>query len=580
MARLMARRRSVTARSTARLSATVLACVAAPLWLRAQAADSTTHCDGERISAIDVVRSERVAIDRAHTPGFLRAVLKPLLYGAPTRAEAITPYLQLHVGGTCTALARTESERLLRRLPYLADARVTTTSDGSGGVRVTVETTDDLRPVIGLGVKGSQFNDLELGSTSIGGSGQLAALRWRDGGAFRDYLGARYTHYHLLGGPNLAQFAIARTPLGSFTSVSVQRPFLTDLQRVAGFGGYLKDDGYLEFARRDGEPLSLRTARERVDGGFAARLATHGVGSWLAGALVMHEQRSSGDDAVRITDRGLLDTTAVELRQRYPNTSITRAGIVLGARALTFVKATAFDGLESVQDVGRGIQLSTVFGRGISGDHAPFLAGDLYTGVGTARNFIGLRVQAEARRDGAGWGNEVLSGRLAWYSRPSARQTRVVTVEYAGASVDSIPFQLPIADGTTGMRGYSGSRLSGGQRVIARAERRFLFPGLGKAFGWGAAGFVDAGQMWKGRVPFGESAFRSSAGLSLLAAVPRASRSVARVDVGYPLVKDPHAKGVDVRVSYSVAARAFWREPAALARVRVMNPTADIFSWP
>jgi hypothetical protein len=86
--------------------------------------------------------------------------------------------------------------------------------------------------------------------------------------------------------------------------------------------------------------------------------------------------------------------------------------------------------------------------------------------------------------------------------------------------------------------------------------------------------------MWAARVPFGESAFRSSAGVALLAAVPRASRSLARVDIAYPLVPDAHAKGVDVRVSYRVAARAFWREPFALSRVRVTSPTTDIFSWP
>lgn len=542
--------------------------------------DSLPNCEGLRVSAVDIVRSDRVALDRTKTPGFLRAVLKPLLYGAPTRAPALTPYLQLRVGSSCTEFARAESERLLRRLPYIADASVHTAPDGAGGVRVTVETTDDIRPIIGAGVSDSRFTDLELGSTSIDGSGQLAALRWRDGGAFRDFLGARYTHFHALGGPNIAQLAYSRTPLGSFAQAGLQRPFLTDLQRLAGFAGYLKDDGYLDFARTSGERLSLRTARERVDAGFAARLSTHGTGSWLVGALVMHEQRSAGDDAVRITDRGLFDTTAVELRDRFPNTQETRVGVVVGGRALTFVKATAFDGLESVQDVGRGVQLSTVFGRGFSGDRAPFAAADLYTGVGTAANFVGLRVQGEARRDGAGWGNAVVSGRLAWYSRPSPKQTRVVSVEYAGANVDSVPFQIAIADGATGLRGYSGSQLSGARRLIVRGERRLLFPGLGKAFGWGAAAFADAGQTWAGSVPFGESAFRASAGLSLLAAVPRASRSLARVDVAYPLVKDAHAKGVDVRVSYRMAARAFWREPFALARVRVMNPTTDIFSWP
>lgn len=534
-------------------------------------------CDGQRISAVEIVRSDRVSLDRTKTPAVLRTLLKPLLYGAPTQATALAPYLHVRAGERCTEFARTESERLLRRLPYIADATITVVDDSAGGVRLRVETVDDIRPIIGAGVRDSRVTDIELGSTSISGSGQLAAVRWRDGGAFRDFLGARYTHFHLLGGPNIAQLAYARMPLGSMGIVGLQRPFLTDLQRLAGFAGYLKDDGYQEFTRTDGSGLSLAASRERIDAGFAARLATHGTGSWLAGALVMQEQRGAGVDAVLLDARGRTDTSTVELRRRFATTRVTRAGVVLGVRALTFVKATAFDGLESVQDVGRGVQLSTVIGRGISGDRHPFASADLYTGVGTAKNFVGLRVQGEARQDGAGWGNAVISGRLAWYRRPSERRTQVVSVEYAGADVDSLPYQIPIADGATGLRGYSGSRLSGARRLIVRAEKRRLFPGLGQAFGWGAAGFLDAGQTWAGRVPFGESAFRSSLGVSLLAAVPRASRSVARVDVAYPLVRDAHAKGVDVRVSYRVAARAFWREPFALTRVRITNPTADIF---
>lgn len=51
-------------------------------------------------------------------------------------------------------------------------------------------------------------------------------------------------------------------------------------------------------------------------------------------------------------------------------------------------------------------------------------------------------------------------------------------------------------------------------------------------------------------------------------------------DVAYPLVRDAQAKGVAVRASHRVAARAFWREPFAPTRVRVTSPTAENFRWP
>ena len=79
---------------------------------------------------------------------------------------------------------------------------------------------------------------------------------------------------------------------------------------------------------------------------------------------------------------------------------------------------------------------------------------------------------------------------------------------------------------------------------------------------------------------FGETGLRTSAGISVLAAVPRASRSAARVDVAYPLARDQHAKGFDIRVTYRITGRGFWREPAQLTRARLGSPTTDIFSWP
>ncbi|MBX9857307.1 MAG: hypothetical protein K2Y26_17385, partial [Gemmatimonadaceae bacterium] len=141
-------------------------------------------------------------LDRARVPGVVRRAVAPLLIGTPSRSNSITPWLLLREGQECTEWRRAESERLLRTLPYLADATVSVVEEGNG-VAIVVETVDDLRPIIGLGVRGTAVTSAEFGSTSIDGSGQLASVRWQEGRAYRDGLGLRYTHYHALGGPNL-----------------------------------------------------------------------------------------------------------------------------------------------------------------------------------------------------------------------------------------------------------------------------------------------------------------------------------------------------------------------------------------
>lgn len=546
-----------------------------------ESAERLVSCDGKIIARIDIQRSNRTVMDKQRAPEWARAALQPLLLGTPTRPSAIQPFVQLKEGKSCTEQRRSETERLLRLQPYLADARVRVFDESDGRVRILVETVDDFRPIFGLGLRNSRPSEIELGNSNIAGSGQTAAVRWRDGGAFRDGFGVRYADYHLFGAPNIALVDMARTPLGSFTNVSLGRPFYTDLQHTAGYAGYVKDDGYASFTRTAGDAFSIASSRERADAGFAVRLNTIGRVTYLLGALTSFERRTNGGQVVRLTDRGLVDTTDAALTNRFGAQTSTRVGAVLGIRALTFVRVTAFDGLEAAQDIARGMQVSTTVGKGVGGDDSRrFATADLYTGVGNARSFVGLRVQAETRQNPTGWGDGVVSGRLAWYARPSPRQTGIVSVEYVSATTDSVPYQLSIADGLSGVRGYTGSRLSGARRAIVRGERRFIMPGISRYLGWGLAGFADGGQMWAGKVPYGESAFRGSVGVSVLAAVPRASRSLARVDIAYPLVADRHAKGVDVRVSYRATARAFWREPSQIARARLANPTTDIFTWP
>jgi hypothetical protein len=81
-------------------------------------------------------------------------------------------------------------------------------------------------------------------------------------------------------------------------------------------------------------------------------------------------------------------------------------------------------------------------------------------------------------------------------------------------------------------------------------------------------------------VPYGQSTgLRTSVGAGLLAAVPRQSRRLIRLDVAVPLVHDPHG-GYEVRLTTSRPIRGLWREPGDVARVRAILPPAGIFAWP
>src|SRR5262245_18826429 len=100
----------------------------------------------------------------------------------------------------------------------------------------------------------------------------------------------------------------------------------------------------------------------------------------------------------------------------------------------------------------------------------------MYAGGGTARSFIGMQASIETGRSGCEWRDMIAEGRLAWYSRPSRRRTRIASVEYSGAWNTTVPFELRLGTERVGIRGYEDSQTAGGRRAVARLEERLVFP--------------------------------------------------------------------------------------------------------
>ena len=556
-----------------------LCSAAAPLAAQqSSASPDTIACDGLVVSGVDIVREEPRLIGRS-APKFTRPVLRFVLAHSLTRDEAVAPFLLLEPGDQCSAFRLAESARVLRAQPYLADAQVTAVPDGSGGVRIRVETVDEIPLIVGGGVRDGSLSKLEYGNANVGGRGLYAAASWRDGFAFRDGIGLRLRRYHLLGKPIRLGANIERAPLGRDIALEASRPFYTRFQHTGWHAGVHDVTGYTSFQRPDSGRLSLRYHRTRADAGAVFRFG--GTSALLfAGPFLTHQYFRPSSEAVVIHADGITADPDTVLDDRYSATRSTRLAGVLGARWLSFLEVHGFDALTGPQDVARGVQATIALGRSLEGDRGTVAAGQLFAGAGGTRNFVGLSVLSEGQQRGGRWEDAVVSGRLAWYTKPSLRQTRIFGAEYSGAWRANEPFQLALGNEQGGMRGYGDSRVVGARRAVARAEQRWIVGPQSRLLAFGAAAFSDVGKVWAGDVPFGATTgVRASAGISVLASVPRESRRVLRVDLAYPLVDDRHAT-YEIRVTTSRTPRTFWREPGDIGRLRAVLPPVGVFGWP
>ena len=537
------------------------------------------RCNGETVGVVTVVRGETVMIERS--AGWLRPALRAALGGAPTRESAVSPFLLVRQGDKCTELALTESERVLRAQPYLADARAVVTPDTGGTVRVDFSTTDDIRPVVGLGVKGGSPTRLKLGSGNVAGYGMATAAQWQQGFAFRDGWSLRFADYHTFGRPYLFDTQLERSPLGEITTATLSKPLYSQIQRIAWSATVARVDRYQRFLRGGNvDPLSLDVERRGWETDVVYRIGGRSFGLF-AGMLAGGDWVSPADRGVIITNDGFVADSDSTLGPRYAKHTRTLVSALLGARALRFFKAEGFDALEGAQDVARGVQIGGLLGHGVGAtSDAWFTGGQMYAGGGTPRSFFGMQMSLETGHSNGEWNDMIAEGRLAWYSRPSKRRTQIASFEYSGAWSTTVPFQLLLGTDHAGLRGYEDSRTAGGRRAVARLEERLIFPGFKKYLGFGGAAFVDAGKMWAGDVPFGQTVNpRVGAGVGLIVAVPRSSRQNLRVDVAAPLIHDTGAKW-GVNFTITSGRPRFWRPAADLARARSAAQTPVVFGWP
>jgi hypothetical protein len=506
------------------------------------------------------------------------------LHHATTRDNVIRRFVTLEVGRPCTEFRRAESERLLRAQPYLASAHVRTFAEPGGGVRVEVETVDEVPAVLDARFRRGQPAAFTAGNENIFGRGVHAEARVERGFAYRSGFGGTVTHYHFLGKPYTLRLDGQRDPIGGHWAVSAGHPFLTDLQQIAWHAGARSSRNFrLLEPRGEGSFLALGVRREAWDVGGVIRFGPPGQ-LWLVGGVVTGERTTPSENPVLITRDSMFAPSPADRALPYEAHRATRLNVVTGVRALEFIQAQGLDALTATQDIARGVQVGLIAGHGMpaQGDDDMFLAGNAFAGLGSRTSYFGVRVDGEARYDHEtrNWDGVLGSGRAAWYLKPAVAWTTIVSVEAAGGWTVRVPFNLRLDDREAGIRADIDNRYLGTARVVGRLEQRWSGASITDRGDFGLAGFAEVGRLWKGDAPFGlDIPHQVALGISLLGAMPAGGQRLARLDIAVP-VSGPANRTVEVRFSFADWTRAFWREPSEVVRARAGAVLADIFSWP
>jgi hemolysin activation/secretion protein len=173
-----------------------------------------------------------------------------------------------------------------------------------------------------------------------------------------------------------------------------------------------------------------------------------------------------------------------------------------------------------------------------------------------------------------------LNGTGYWaFSENSTLTGRILVT--SGSRMDR-PFQLTLG-GREAVRSYNEDAFPGAKRFLATLEQRIPFPGLSIPFAdLGLAGFVDAGKMWAGTVPYGaESKWEAGVGLGIRIGLPAGGHNVLRMDLGIPVTGQREEKGVVFRLYtelFGLLERRFW--PTQTDRSRWYGVEPDLTTRP
>ncbi len=445
-----------------------------------------------------------------------------------TRERVIQRELLFTVGDPLSQELIEQTERNLRALRFLRDARIETTlvdTNGDGVIdqaNLLVQTWDtwSLSPRL-------DFSSIDVRSTweigasekNLFGLGKEVSVSRRqtlDRGVTR----LLYRDQQLGGSRFILTTSLATLTDGNDGYLALERPFfsLQDQWSIAvKAGGFARDDPLIEAGKRVDH---LRHTARWADLEFGRAIRRQPTG-----ALRLH--------------------AAYRLRKEEVGPERRQFGIVevgLSSTEHRFVQRTHVNRFERTEDFNLGSQSLVTAGistpqLGGQGPRALFFSASHQQAIefSPAKFFIG-NVQATGRSREGSWENALITVGVRYLQKHALRHALLGRLEYKQGHRLDPEVQLRLG-ADNGLRGYPVRQFVGTRTLLFSAEERwFIADDIGQLVSMGLAAFVDSGFAW----PDGRSVhlrdLRTAIGASLLVGSNRlSSRPGIRFDFGYAL---------------------------------------------
>ena len=471
-----------------------------------------------------------------------------------TRDYVILRELLFKTGDVYTVEDELESERILRRKPYLGDAEIGATwDDETSTVEITVLVTDlwSMIPALDIPAFSKDSSDVfvQVVDSNMFGTGNLAQFRYQRiseaGERTRSLIRTRYTDPRLFSTHWEFDGYYIQQRMGDSWQVSLQRPQYTLKTRwSAAFMASEHIDSkhwYEQGAPTDKYSRSRQRSTGQITRFIGDRHKQLQFSAWgLA-------ERSKFN---LLGTRSSPDFSATWGATKHQNSrfaprdrDVKILGISIGRRDIDFVRTRYVNQMGRVEDiaVGYGYSMSIGYGSPLYGsDRSETLLNWLFSLTLAHQDLFFLNTHADFTTRLSDEPREsVFNGRIKMVRKNLLYQTlaaQLSTVFEFGLEGES----QVILDGENGLRGYSPYAFSGEKMIILNIESRSIFRDgiFEKLESWvvvGSALFLDVGYVWNG----GElvlSEPKRSIGMGLRFSIPRLSGSrVFRCDFAYPL---------------------------------------------
>ena len=492
-----------------------------------QEAIGTQADDRPRIGGIEVVVNDVFDRDK----GKLFRLANKL--HVRTREKIVRRELLFRSGDYLDREALEQTERNLRALPFLRDARVETVAvpmdegdaaiEGVGIVDVRVTTWDSwsTSPVIGFANVGDRVTwTLGASEKNLLGSGRQVEIARRSG-LERDDTQVFFGDPRVGGSRFVLESSYADQSDGSRATLSLKRPFFS-LGTSWAFGMWLEAFDRLDPVYLAGERVQrLRHVRRRQEIQMARAIHR---GRTSASRLHLSFRQREDEVAGILRDFGIFEVGISSVQHR-------------------FVKLTHINQFERTEDFNLGREFSAFVGvstgwLGGEPETAWFLSAEHKQGfrIGERQFLIG-RLRWQGRHRQARWEDNLARADLEYLNKLSPRRLLLLSARLARASRLDPETQLTLG-AHNGLRGYRVYQWTGTRSLLLSVEKRwFLADDVGQLVSIGFSAFADSGYVWTEQesVDFGD--MKTNVGIGLLLGRNRLSstRPGVRFDLAYAL---------------------------------------------